>query len=74
VPDTDPDERVTGPVEVMLVAIAVVGVVAAAVILTVLLPDDLESIVYRTPLAIGVLIGGTALVLWRVARRGSRRV
>ena len=59
------------PVEVLLVAAAIVAVVAAAVVLTVLLPDDLEAIVYRTPLAIAVLVAGTAIVLWRVSRRGS---
>ena len=53
----------------MLVAAACVAVVAAAVVLTILLPDDLESVVYRTPLAIGVLIGVTAVVLWRIARQ-----
>jgi hypothetical protein len=40
-----------------------------AVVLTVILPDDLEQVVYRTPLAIAVLIGVTAIVLWRIARQ-----
>ncbi len=44
----------------VLVAAACVAVVAAAVVVTILLPDDLEAVVYRTPLAIGVLIGVTA--------------
>ena len=53
----------------VLVAAACVAVVAAAVVVTILLPDDLEAVVYRTPLAIGVLIGVTAVVLWRIARQ-----
>jgi hypothetical protein len=47
----------------------VVAVVAAAVLLTVLLPDDVERLVYETPLAIAVLIAGTAAVLLFVSRR-----
>ena len=53
----------------LLVAAACVVVVAAAVVLTVILPDDIEQVVYRTPLAIAVLIGVTAIVLWRIARQ-----
>jgi putative effector of murein hydrolase len=53
----------------VVVAAACVAVVAAAVVVTILLPDDLEAVVYRTPLAIGVLIGVTAVVLWRIARQ-----
>ena len=52
--------REVGPLQVVLVAAACVAVVAAAVVVTILLPDDLEAVVYRTPLAIGVLIGVTA--------------
>ena len=53
----------------LLVAAACVAIVAAAVILTVVLPDDIEQVVYRTPIAIAVLIGVTAIVLWRIARQ-----
>ena len=63
------DRREVGLAQVALVAAACVAVVAAAVVLTILLPDDLESVVYRTPLAIGVLIGVTVFVLWRIARQ-----
>ncbi len=63
------DRREVGPLQVALVAAACVAIVAIAVVLTILLPDDLEAVVYRTPLAIGVLIGVTALVLWRIARQ-----
>ena len=63
------DHREVGPLQVVLVAAACVAVVAVAVVVTILLPDDLEAVVYRTPLAIGVLIGVTAVVLWRIARQ-----
>ena len=63
------DRREVGLAQVVVVAAACVAVVAAAVVLTILLPDDLESVVYRTPLAIAVLIGVTAVVLWRIARQ-----
>ena len=63
------DQREVRPLQVVLVAAACVAIVAAAVVVTILLPDDLEAVVYRTPLAIGVLIGVTAVVLWRIARQ-----
>jgi hypothetical protein len=63
------DGREVGAGRVLLVAAACVAVVAAAVILTVVLPDDIEQVVYRTPIAIAVLIGVTAIVLWRIARQ-----
>lgn len=67
--DDVPGGRQPGFVEVLLVGAAIVAVVAAAVLLTVLLPDDVERFVYETPLAIAVLIGGTAAVLLFVSRR-----
>jgi hypothetical protein len=63
------EQREVGPGRVLLVAAACVAVVAAAVALTVILPDDIEQVVYRTPLAIAVLVGVTAIVLWRIARQ-----
>lgn len=54
--------------EVLLVAVAVVAVVAAAALGTSLLPAEARDVVYRSPLLIAVLIGGTALVLWRISR------
>ena len=63
------EQREVGSGRVLLVAAACVAVVAAAVVLTVVLPDDVEQVVYRTPLAILVLIGVTAIVLWRIARQ-----
>lgn len=61
--------RPPGITEVMLVALAIVAAVALAVVVTQLLPDDIEELVYRTPIAIAVLIAGTGLVLWRISRR-----
>jgi hypothetical protein len=63
------EQREVGPGRVLLVAAACVAVVAVAVVLTVILPDDFEQVVYRTPLAIAVLIAVTAIVLWRIARQ-----
>ena len=54
--------------EVLLVAGAAVAVVLGAAILTSLLPTDLQGLVFHTPLAILVLIVGTAWLLWRIAR------
>jgi hypothetical protein len=34
---------------------------------TSLLPEDLQRVVFHSPIAIVVLVGGTILVLWRVA-------
>lgn len=55
--------------EVLLVAVVAVGVVLGAAILTAVLPTDAQRVIFHTPLLIGVLIGGTALVLWRIAAR-----
>jgi protein-S-isoprenylcysteine O-methyltransferase Ste14 len=66
--DTSVD-RPPDVLHVLVVAATIVLVVALAVVLTGLLPDELSSVVYETPLAIGVLIVGTGLVLWRIARR-----
>ena len=63
------EQREVGAGRVLLVAAACVAVVATAVIVTVVLPDDIEQVIYRTPIAIAVLIGVTAFVLWRIARQ-----
>ena len=55
--------------EVVLLAGAVVAVVLGAAILTSLLPTSVQEIVFRTPVAIGVLVVGTGWVLWRISRR-----
>ena len=55
--------------EVVLVAATVVVVVLAAAVGTSLLPTSVQEIVFRTPIAIGVLIVGTGWLLWRISRR-----
>jgi hypothetical protein len=55
--------------EVVLVAAAVVIVVLAAAVGTSLLPTSVQELVFRTPIAIGVLIVGTGWILWRISRR-----
>jgi hypothetical protein len=59
--------------EVLLVAVAVVGVVLGLAFGTSLLPADAQRLVFRTPLLIGVLIVGTAVVLVRPVRRPPDR-
>lgn len=61
--------RSVGWREVLIVAAVAVGVVLGAAILTSVLPTDLQRVIFHTPLLIGVLIGGTGLVLWRIATR-----
>ncbi|HEX5828903.1 MAG TPA: hypothetical protein VFY23_15370 [Candidatus Limnocylindrales bacterium] len=63
-----PDVRQPGLREVLLVAVAVIAVVLVAAGATALLPAEGQGIVFHTPLLILVLIGGTALVLWRILR------
>jgi hypothetical protein len=55
--------------EVVLVAAAAVGVVLGAAIVTSILPTGIQELVFHTPLAIIVLIGGTGWLLWRISRR-----
>lgn len=62
------DVRQPGLREVILVAAAVIVTVLVAAGLTALLPKDAQAVVFHTPLLIVVLIGGTALVLWRILR------
>lgn len=63
-----PDGK-AGARDVLVVAVVVVAVVLGAAILTSFLPTDVQRVVFHTPLAIGVLIAGTAWLLWRIARR-----
>jgi FtsH-binding integral membrane protein len=62
-------ERQAGLREVVLVSLAAVGVVLGAAVVTALLPPDLQSVVFRSPLVIGVLVVGTIVALWLVAAR-----
>ena len=61
-------DRAIGLREVLLVAGLTVAVVLGAAIATSILPKGLQEIVFRTPLLIVVLIGGTAALLWGIAR------
>ena len=61
--------RPAGWREVLIVAAVAVAAVLGAAILTSVLPTDAQRVIFHTPLLIGVLIGGTALVLWRIATR-----
>jgi uncharacterized membrane protein AbrB (regulator of aidB expression) len=63
-----PAGRQPGWREVLLVAAAVVAIVLGAAVLTSVLPTSLQEIVFHTPLAIVVLIGGTGWLLWRISR------
>ncbi|HEY8818041.1 MAG TPA: hypothetical protein VIM25_04395 [Candidatus Limnocylindrales bacterium] len=64
-----PVDRQPGWREVLIVAGAVVVIVLGAAFLTSVLPTGAQEIVFHTPLAILVLIVGTAWLLWRIARR-----
>jgi hypothetical protein len=63
-----PDVRQPGIREVLFVAGAVIVTVLVAAGVTALLPREGQGVVFHTPLLILVLIGGTALVLWRILR------
>ncbi len=65
-----PAPRQPGAGQVLVVAVAVVAVVLGAMVLTYLVPG-LPAFVARTPIAIAVLIAGTAFVLWRITRRSG---
>ncbi|HUQ79146.1 MAG TPA: hypothetical protein VM427_09810 [Patescibacteria group bacterium] len=66
--DRPPEERRPGLRDaIVLGALAVTAVLLAAVV-TFLAPAGARDIVFRTPLLILVLIGGTGLVLWRISR------
>ena len=62
-------KRPAGWREVIIVAAAAVAVVRGAAILTSVLPADAQRVIFHTPVLIAVLIGGTVLVLWRIAAR-----
>jgi heme A synthase len=58
---------------VLVVGAAVVAVVLGAVVLTSFLPREIQEVVFHTPLAILVLLLGTAWLLWRISRRSDPR-
>ena len=57
-----------GWLEVVLVAVAVVAVVLGADAVTGILPAPLRDAIFNGPVIIGVLIVGTAWLLWRISR------
>jgi hypothetical protein len=61
--------RAPGWREVMLVAVAIVVVVLGAAAVTGLLPRAGQDLIFRTPLAIVVLLVGTVGLLARLAMR-----
>jgi peptidoglycan/LPS O-acetylase OafA/YrhL len=63
-------DRRPGLREALVVGGLVVVVVLLAAVATFLIPGPGRDLVFRTPLLIVVLIGGTALVLWRITRPG----
>ncbi|HEY7522199.1 MAG TPA: hypothetical protein VH720_00895 [Candidatus Limnocylindrales bacterium] len=64
---TDGESRAGWP-QVLLLAGLVVASVLGAAFVTGLLPTEVQRLVFHSPLLILVLLGGTAVVLWRVAR------
>ena len=54
--------------QVALVGVAVVAGVLAAAFLTGFLPTPIQQAIFHGPVLIGVLIVGTAWVLWRISQ------
>ena len=65
-----PRERQPGGREVLLVAAAVVGAVLAVAAIGTFVPP-VEAFFGRVPVAVAVLVVGTAWVLWRISRRAG---
>ena len=69
-----PAGRTPGWREVLLLGFAVVAIVLGLAFVTSVLPVGAQDLIFRTPLAIVVLLGGTVgLLLW-VLRRPTPRV
>ena len=68
-PEPQPGWRASGR-DVAIAAVAAVGIVLGAAAITGFLPDELQRLVFHTPLAIAVLVVGTGWVLYRIARPG----
>ncbi len=54
--------------QVLLVAAAVVVIVLGAAAVTSLMPQPIQELIFRGPILIVVLIGGTGWLLWRIGR------
>jgi hypothetical protein len=65
--ESDTPERQPGWPQVILVAAAVVTIVLGAAFLTGILPAPIQGAILEGPVLIGVLIVGTAWLLWRIA-------
>jgi hypothetical protein len=68
-PGPRPQGRTPGWREVLLVGVAVVGVVLGLAVATSALPSGLQDVIFRTPLAIVVLLLGTVGLLVWILRR-----
>lgn len=66
--DARPGKAQPGWLEVLSVAAAVVAVVIGAAALTGFLPAPIQEAIFHGPVLIGVLILGTAWLLWRISR------
>ncbi|MFL5685500.1 MAG: hypothetical protein ACJ77D_05545 [Chloroflexota bacterium] len=60
--------RQPGSPQVAFVAASVVIVVVGAALVTGFLPEEFQRAIFHGPVLIGVLIVGTAWVLWRISR------
>jgi hypothetical protein len=60
--------REPGWPHVVLVVVGVVVVVLGAAAVTGILPTQIQQAIYQGPVLIGVLIVGTAWLLWRISR------
>jgi FtsH-binding integral membrane protein len=61
-------EPALGLRQVVVTAALCVVVVLGAAFVTGLLPSEAQQVVFKTPLLIVVLIVGTAVALWQIAR------
>ena len=68
-PESQPGWRASGR-DVATVSVLAVAIVLGAAAVTGFLPDEVQRIVFHTPLAIAVLVIGTSWVLYRIARPG----
>jgi hypothetical protein len=73
-PDGNLDDHAPGWREVILVGLVVLGAVLVAAVVTSALPPNLQDVVFRTPLAIAVLLLGTVGLLVWITRRPTPRV
>lgn len=63
------EERRASGRDVLVVGVLAVVVVLGAAILTSVLPVDAQRLIFHSPLLIVVLLVGTGWVLWRITTR-----